>query len=312
MTPYSIFDGHCDTPVELWLQGQKLLENSLAVSLRRAEKLGGYAQFFAFCTAWLDEKQPHPAQFLQALDYFSAEIRKNEDKITLCRTVFDAKSAINQGKTAAFFAIEGAEALHCDAGLLENAWEKGVRMISLVWNTPNALAGSCVSGEGLSAKGKDFFRRAQRLGMLVDVSHLSQRGFWDMVELAEKPIVASHSNAMAVCAHPRNLTDAQFSAICQLDGTAGITLCAPFLSASGRAAFDDVRRHIDHFLSLGGEGHLALGGDLDGTDLLPEGFAALDSYNALGAYLSRCGYPEKTIQNLFCDSLMKVVKVCIM
>ena len=286
--PYRVFDGHCDTPVELWLQEKQLRSSDLAVSLDKAAGLGGYAQFFAFCTAWIKTRMPHTEHFSRALDYFLAQLRKNEDRITLCRTAPEAEAAMQAGKCAAFLAIEGAEAVREDEGLLELAYEAGVRMVSLVWNLPNGLSGSCQTGEGLTEKGKRFFRRAQKLGMLVDVSHLSEKGFWDMAELAEKPIVASHSDSFAVCPHQRNLTDGP------------------------RVTFDDLRRHLDHFLDLGGEGHLALGADLDGCSVLPEGFAALNDYETLGRYLADAGYPDETIQNLFCNSLMKVVKTCIM
>ena len=312
MKKYRVFDGHCDTAIELWRQEQSLRSNSLAVSLERAENLDGYTQFFAFCTAWLKTRMPHTEHFARALDYFTEQLRENEDRITLCRTMREADAAMAAGKAAAFLAIEGAEAVREDPGLLEAAYEKGVRMVSLVWNLPNSLSGSCQTGEGLSEKGKEFFRRAQRLGMLVDVSHLSERGFWDMAELAEKPIVASHSDAFAVCPHPRNLTDAQFRAICDLDGTVGLNLYGPFLTQEKTPTLDDLRRHLDHFLALGGEGHLALGADLDGCEILPEGFAAVDDYNALGDYLVKTGYSDETIQNLFCNSLRKVVTTCIM
>ena len=312
MKKYRVFDGHCDTAIELWRQEQNLRSNLLAVSLERAENLDGYTQFFAFCTAWLKTRMPHTEHFARALDYFTEQLRENEDRITLCRTMREADAAMAAGKAAAFLAIEGAEAVREDPGLLEAAYEKGVRMVSLVWNLPNSLSGSCQTGEGLSEKGKEFFRRAQRLGMLVDVSHLSERGFWDMTELAEKPIVASHSDAFAVCPHPRNLTDAQFRAICDLDGTVGLNLYGPFLTQEKTPTLDDLRRHLDHFLALGGEGHLALGADLDGCEILPEGFAAVDDYNALGDYLVKTGYSDETIQNLFCNSLRKVVTTCIM
>ena len=312
MTNYRVFDGHCDTPIELWLQNQPLLENTLAVSLARAQRLGTWAQFFAFCTAWVEAKLPRPEIFAHALDYFDAQLRENADKITLCRTASEAEAAMQSGKCAAFLAIEGAEAVREDEGLLELAYEAGVRMVSLVWNLPNGLSGSCQTGEGLTEKGKRFFRRAQKLGMLVDVSHLSEKGFWDMIGLAEKPVIASHSDSFAVCPHPRNLTDDQFRAIRDLGGTAGLNLYAPFLTQAPRASFDDLRRHLDHFLDLGGEGHLALGADLDGCSVLPEGFAALNDYETLGRYLADAGYPDETIQNLFCNSLMKVVKTCIM
>ena len=143
MTNYRVFDGHCDTPIELWLQNQPLLENTLAVSLARAQRLGTWAQFFAFCTAWVEAKLPRPEIFARALDYFDAQLRENEDKITLCRTVSEAETAMQAGKCAAFLAIEGAEAVREDEGLLERAYEMGVRMISLVWNLPNSLAAPC-------------------------------------------------------------------------------------------------------------------------------------------------------------------------
>lgn len=308
---FTIFDGHCDTPVELWRHGAELRENRLAISLDRAKKLGGYAQFFAFCTAWLEDGLPHEAQYRRALEYFLAQMKKNEDAAALCRTAQEAETAMQAGKTAVFLSIEGAEALGCDPGRLDEAYEHGVRMISLVWNIENALTGSCKTGGGLTRQGKDFFRRAQRLGMIVDVSHLSERGFWDMAELAEKPIVASHSNSAAICPHRRNLTDEQFKAICQLGGTAGLNLVGSFLSSDGTASFENFRRHLEHFLEIGGEDHIALGLDLDGTDELPEGFAGVQDYQTLETYLAGCGYSETVMQALSCNSLMKVVKTCI-
>lgn len=309
---FRIFDGHCDTPVELWRHGAEFRDNQLAISLDRAKKLGGYAQFFALCTAWLEDGLQHEEQYRRALAYFMAQLKKNEDAAALCRTTQEAETAMQAGKTAAFLSIEGAEALGCDPGRLEEAYEQGVRMISLVWNIENALTGSCWTGSGLTQQGKDFFRRAQRIGMIVDVSHLSERGFWDMAELAEKPVVASHSNSAAMCPHNRNLTDEQFRAICQLGGTAGLNLVGSFLSPDGTASFEAFRRHLEHFLEIGGEEHIALGLDLDGTKELPEGFTGVEHYQALGEYLAGYGYTETTMQALFCNSLMKVVKTCIM
>ena len=108
----------------------------------------------------------------------------------------------------------------------------------------------------------------------------------------------------------RNLTDEQFRAICQLGGTAGLNLVGSFLSESGTATFEDFRRHLDHFLDLGGEGHIAVGLDLDGTTELPKGFTGVEHYRALGEYLDGCGYPEDLLRGLFSNSLMKVVKTC--
>ena len=103
--PYRVFDGHCDTPVELWLQEKQLRSSDLAVSLDKATGLGGYAQFFAFCTAWIETRMPHTEHFSRALDYFLAQLHKNEDRITLCRTAPEAEAAMQAGKCAAFLAI---------------------------------------------------------------------------------------------------------------------------------------------------------------------------------------------------------------
>lgn len=164
MTNYRVFDGHCDTPIELWLQNQPLRENTLAVSLARAQRLGTWAQFFAFCTAWVKAKLPRPEIFSRALDNFHAQLRENADKITLCRTASEAEAAMQGGKCAAFLAIEGAEAVREDEGLLEHAYESGVRMISLVWSLPNSLAAPCGSDEGLTEKGRHFLSGRRRSG----------------------------------------------------------------------------------------------------------------------------------------------------
>lgn len=309
MNMYSVFDGHCDTAVDLWMDGKCLDKNTFAISIDRARKLDNYAQFFAFCTAWMDDNVPHSEQFLQALNYFLAQIKENESNVQLCKTTNDIQAALGARKTAALLAIEGAEAVDCDPGRLDDAYEIGVRMISLVWNNPNSLTGSCLTGEGLTEKGKEFFRRAQKLNMLVDVSHLSECAFWDIVDLSEKPIVASHSNARAICPHVRNLSDEQFRAICQLGGTTGLNLYGMFLTENTTPTFDDVRRHLEHFLNLDGEGHIALGGDLDGCDILPKGFTGVDDYIKLSDFLSHNGYSDEIIQDVYWNSLFKVLQI---
>ena len=247
--------------------------------------------------------------FISMLPYFQAQLFQYSARIQLCRTADDALAALSAGRCGAFLSIEGAESISCDPGLLDEAWAQGIRMITLTWNYRNALAGSCHTGEGLSAQGREFARRAQKLGIILDVSHLSDRAFWDLCEISEKPIVSSHSNSRAVCANPRNLTDEQFQAICRLGGTAGLNLYSLFLS-DRPATFEDIYRHLDHFLSLGGDGHVALGGDLDGCDELPAGFASLDSYSALWRFLEGKGYSEKALTSLFSGALLDVLRKC--
>ena len=133
---------------------------------------------------------------------------------------------------------------------------------------------------------------------MIDVSHLSDRAFFDLCDITTAPFVASHSNSRAVCGHVRNLTDEQFRILCNFGGLVGLNLYAPFLNDSGRAEFSDVRRHLDHFLELGGEHRLALGGDLDGCDALPAGFTGVESWNGLGRYLMESGLEEELVMDV--------------
>ena len=131
MTNYRVFDGHCDTPIELWLQNQPLLENTLAVSLARAQRLGTWAQFFAFCTAWVEAKLPRPEIFARALDYFDAQLRENADKITLCRTASEAEAAMQYRSMAAAAQADGVSltlvAGYQDADTRQDAYEARVQ-----------------------------------------------------------------------------------------------------------------------------------------------------------------------------------------
>ena len=126
-----------------------------------------------------------------------------------------------------------------------------------------------------------------------------------LVDITSAPIVASHSNSRALCGHSRNLTDKQFKVICNLGGLVGLNLYAPFLNESGKADFSDVKRHLEHFLELGGTHHLALGGDLDGCDALPAGFTGVESYNDLDRYLMQSGMEELTVNNVFNNNAVR-------
>ena len=301
---FPVLDLHCDTAVELYLQNKSLLKNDLQIDLKRAprgKKAYLYRQFFGFCCVYDRSGKPRTqedaeALFLQSLAYFEEELRKNSEHIVLDAVSFRYE---DRNKAGAILSLEGPEVIDCDPGRLEWLYEKGFRMTTLTWNYRNKLAGSCWTGEGLSDQGREFVRQAQRLGIAIDVSHLSDRAFWDLVEITEKPILASHSNSRVCCDCPRNLTDDQFRVIRELGGVVGMNLYAAFLNADGRASFDDVRRQLEHWLSLGGEKTVALGGDLDGCDVLPSGFTGIDSYFELGKYLLQTTSSEDLLLDFF-------------
>ncbi len=309
-TQFPVFDLHCDTATALWERGQKLVENELHIDLKRSGALLHHHQFFSFCCVFGPDggqipQQEAEARFVGSLTAFLSEIEANEDRICLCRSAEDLIEANRAGKCGAFLSLEGPEVINCDPGRLEELKEMGFTMTTLTWNHANALAGSHLTGEGLTPQGKEFVRRAQELGIVIDVSHLSERAFWDLCKITTAPVVASHSNSRAVLDHSRNLTDEQFKVICNFGGLVGLNLYRPFLTADENAEFSDVKRHLDHFLDIGGSHYLALGGDLDGCDALPRGFAGIEDYNALGRYLMQNGLDETLTMNVMNNNAVR-------
>ena len=311
----SLFDAHCDTAFKMALKRYGLLENFGHTDLKRGMNYSPYAQFYALFALDADAipiEFPH-IKGMTAAELFSAELEilmdemgKYPDKIMLCKTAADAENAALQHKTAAFISIEGAELIGCDISKLEEMFERGVRAINLTWNNPNAL----VCAEGLTDLGVLFVRRCNELGIIIDVSHLKDAAFWNLIDIASMPLMASHSNSRAVFAHPRNITDEQFSAIVKNGGVAGINLFSDFLGE--KPTVNTVVEHIEHFLSLGGEGHVSLGCDFDGCDRLPEGINGIEDITKIYNSLLRLNYKETLINDLFYNNLMRVVrKVCV-
>ena len=309
-----LFDGHCDTILRCYQRGSSLAENDGHLDLARVGKFAPYAQFFAlFGDSAACGGKPLRRIFEEELALYRREIGANHDRIAHCTTAAQARFAFRRGKAAAFLSVEGAELLDCDLGRLEEAWRLGVRAVNLTWNRPNALSGTNAAEQdrGLSPLGRAFVRRMEELGMLVDVSHLSDPGFWDVAEMAQKPFFASHSNSRAVFFDPRNLTDAQFTAIIEHHGVAGLNLYAGFLGEE--ADLDTVVAHLEHFLALGGEANVSLGGDWDGCETLPRGVSGIQDMDRLYERLLRRNYPEALVRALFYDNLMRVVsEVCTM
>ena len=307
---FPVFDLHCDTAVELSARGKAWEKNDLHIDLERAKGLLHHIQVYAFCCVYDRQGKPlaqeeAEAAFVNSYAAFLSELSLHRDTHRLCRSAEDMIAAVREGKQPVFLSLEGPEVINCDPGRLEELKSLGFIMTTLTWNYTNALAGPHTTEEGLTAQGKAFVRQAQDLGLLIDVSHLSEKAFWDLCDITSAPILASHSNSRAVCDHSRNLTDRQFKTICNFGGLVGLNLYPPFLNPSGNAEFSDVRRHLDYFLSLGGEHFLALGGDLDGCDSLPAGFAGVESWNELGKYLIASGMEEEQVLHIFNNNAVR-------
>jgi membrane dipeptidase len=317
-----VFDAHCDTIMKVQDKNSGLRKNDFHIDLERGRGYSPYAQVFAVFTRpktggnhQTDYSKDFPIEVLkkmggELLNRLIAEFEKNFDILELCRSASEVRTAAESGKVAGLVAIEGAELLGCDLVELELAYKKGVRLINLCWNYDNVLCGAAngPTKSGLTKKGAEFVKRMQELGVAVDLSHASERTFWDVTEITKRPIIAGHSNSKALCGNARNLTDEQFRAIVSLKGVAGLNLYPDFLNESGKAGIDDIVCHIEHFLELGGEKAVCLGGDLDGIDTMPEGITGIESYGAIyNALLSR-NYSEDLVRDIFYNNLFDVLE----
>ena len=311
MEPISVFDAHCDTISRCWREYEGLDRNFGMISLERTACFARYCQFFALWTA--DGYTGYPSggdsverAYYALLRCFKDQMARNADKIIQCRTAQDVERAHFQGKAAAFLTVEGAELLGCDLARLEQAAEDGVVAINLTWNHANALSGSNRDQphRGLSAEGRQFMAKMEALHILVDVSHLSEAGFWDVVELARKPILASHSNAKSVWNHTRNLTDEQITAIIKSQGVIGLNFYKDFVG--GSQDLDTLRAHLDRVLELDGAANVGLGGDWDGCDTI-NALPSIDKLDCFYEYLLCHGYTETVVRDLFYNNLMRVV-----
>ena len=325
MIPY--FDAHCDTlyrcmetgensaleygdsraaQIEYFAKSHELRKNGGHLDLTRGKDFARYGQVFAlFHDAAEAPSDGMWAQCNRIHDFFLQQMEENRDIVHHCRNGAEIDNAVEEGKTAALLSIEGADLLDCDAAKIETVANWGVRILNPVWNRANVLSGTNLEDRdrGLSDQGREFIRELYRNHIYPDVSHLSDRGFWDLVEMGEGAIVATHSNARAVCHHRRNLTDDQFRAIRDSGGVVGINL---YLNFVGEPTMDALVAHVEHFLNLGGEKTICLGGDLDGCETLAAGMEGVQDVSRLYDALRARGYSAELLEDIFWNNLRRM------
>lgn len=304
---YNYFDAHCDTVSRCFKTGERLDRNSGHIDIARATVFSGYAQFFAlFHDAAAAPADGMWAQCQRLHDTFLHELSENSGHISHCRNATEIDTAIRSKKIAAILSIEGADLIACDIDKIHTVADWGVRLLNPVWNRANLLSGTNVEepDRGLSTKGRDFIRELESYRIYADVSHMSDAGFWDLVRMASRPIVASHSNSRALCTHARNLTDDQFRAIRDTGGVVGMNFYLHFV---GDDSMDSFVRHIEHFLDLGGEKTVCMGGDLDGCEELACGLHDLQDVPAVYNALKDRGYSDSLLEDIFWNNLMRLL-----
>lgn len=307
-----VCDAHVDTLSEI-LDGRDFGKRSESghVDLVRLKEGGINVQIFA---CWIAPKfAPDNAikRTLILIDLMNQQLEQYSDKIALAKNVDEIKQIYESGRLAAILSIEGGHAIQGEVAALRIFYQLGVRGMTLTWNNHNELADSSKNPKdngGLTELGKTVVREMNRLGMLVDISHSSEKTFWDTIERSEAPIIASHSNAKRLCNHRRNLTDEMIKAISEHEGFIGINFYPNFLRSSGEASLEDVLDHIDYIVKLAGVDCVGLGSDFDGISKVPVGLEDCSKMPNITKGLIERGYSENEISKILGGNFLRVFK----
>jgi membrane dipeptidase len=263
-----VVDGHCDAIYKLW-KNHRLDFNSndaMHVNLPNLKSGGVVLQSFAL---YLPPDIPRPQMYyelLKCIDLFHEKMIAEGDQLFVVRSAEDLER-VGQGKIGSLLTLEGLDPVIGDMIYLKTLFHLGVRSIGFTWNQANLAADGVGDsrGAGLSQWGKEVVAECNRLGMMIDVSHMSEKAFWDTVEYTQRPLMASHSNVFDLCSHPRNLKEKQIKALIEMDGMIGLTFVPAFVHSSD-PSMDMLLKHVEYICERGGADHLGFGSDFDGIE----------------------------------------------
>ena len=327
-----IMDMHCDTISEIYREREKyvgmpnaagmaqtvgIAQNSLQVDLVRMKKSGYLLQNFAL---FINLSQaPDPWKSVRALyDVYQEEMKTSADLIAPVLKYEEIERNRKAGKMSALLTVEEGGVCCGEIEKVEELYRMGVRMMTLTWNYPNELGMPALCRtrmqetgrkNGLTPTGFAFLERMEELGMIPDVSHLSDEGFYDVARAAKKPFVASHSNARAICPHPRNLTDDMIRILADKGGIMGLNYYPPFVTGQDAAAKETDRRqalirHAAHIVKVGGIEVLGLGGDFDGMD--QDGcLKGVQEVPQLEVDFCKAGFTPRQIDKIFAENALR-------
>jgi membrane dipeptidase len=320
-----VVDTHCDTLKCLLQQFTKprdsMWQDRSKVGFGKRSKLGHIdlprlkdggvdLQVFAISS----ERDPTPAYPLRTamemVEAFYTECEKYPKLVTPVTSYAEIMQAKEEGKIAAMLSIEGADVIEGRIGMLRVYHRLGVRMVGLVHSLRNLLADGVADNRtkgGLSRMGVEVVEELNRLDMIVDVSHLSDAGFWDVLEASKDPVVASHSNARAVCAHPRNMTDDMIKALAEKGGVMGMNFAPDFVHKTNPRVSTLVD-HIDHIVDLVGPEHVGLGSDFDGIPATPAGLEDASKMPTITEELVKREYSEEYIRLIIGGNHLRLIK----
>ena len=316
-----VVDMHCDTIGELWKAEKagkpiSLRSNSLHIDLEKMQKGDYLLQNFAMFVFLGREKDPL-VNVLEMIDVYNRAMAENADLIAPVLRYEDIEKNRADGKLSGMLTIEEGAVLKGNPYVVRSLYQLGVRMLTLTWNFENEIGypNTIVKAKdydptrhyGLKPEGIEIVREMNRVGMIVDVSHLGDDGFWDVVKYCDGPFVASHSNARAVCNHTRNMTDDMIRALADKGGVMGLNFCGDFLNPNGKSRVEDMVRHAKHIINVGGSDILGLGTDYDGIDGDLE-LDHCDKMQLLAQEMERQGFGIEQIEKIFHGNVLRLYR----
>lgn len=297
-----IFDAHCDTIQILTDNMGTLNDTSYSVNIPDASNKLPYIQCFA---AFVHPKYAPDRGYERAcsiLDKFYEEYDKNKNKITLIKELKDLQKVIQNNLFGTILTVENGSAIGGNLDNVQKLYNRGVRIMGITWNNDNDLAAGAKTENdfGLTELGKKYIKELNKRNILIDVSHASEKTFYDISEITNSPILATHSCAKSLCNHQRNLTDDQIKKIAETHGVIGINFYDQFLKDGGTATIDDVINHMIYISNLVGTKYVGIGTDFEGIDQneLPKGITGIRDIQNLFARMRERGFSEEEITQI--------------
>lgn len=314
-------DMHCDTLSEAIKRGEGIEKNHLCADIERLMQGGACAQLFAcfvnageygLGTADVPQELVWEKSWSAILKMTETARRAENEKFKIIRTPGELSGSGE--KLSGILTVEEGGVLNGRLERLDELYKRGVRLMTLTWNYENCIGSPnsrnpAVMQQGLTEFGSCAVERMNELGMIVDVSHLSDGGFWDCMRQSRMPAAASHSNARAICTHPRNLSDSMLRSLGEKGGVAGVNFYSPFLREKGKADISDIVRHIRHMVNIAGEDAVALGSDFDGfeTEDCPDGMNSVLDVGNIWTSLEKAGFTQRQIEKIAWGNVKRLI-----
>ena len=309
-----VLDAHCDTIKEALDEKLSIADIKYAFNLRDVKEKLPYIQFLASFVdpEYTNEENGGFIRVNKILDKFYFEYDKYSELITIIRKEDNLKEVVANNKLGVILTVENGSAISGNLDNIDLLYNRGIRIMSVTWNKDNELGcgAETKNDTGLTTLGKKYVEKLNKKNILIDISHLSKKGFYDVINISNKPIVATHSCANKLCKHHRNLTDEQIKEIARIKGVIGVCFYSKFLTNNIIATADDIVNHIEYIANLVGIDHVGLGSDFDGIcrEDLPIDLKGVKDIDIIFNKMRKRGFSESDILKVSSSNFIRILK----